>query len=140
GTHPGTPTSRSGRPGGHRCRRGSRGLGPDDARSDVMNLLRIILVAALAALAGLSYSTVFGGFGAMLLLATLIPPGAVVGWTLWTRPHRMSPAIAGLGVLTVAVAVAVTTRPGSAAASGPYRLLTEALPTDPGGPELATAS
>jgi hypothetical protein len=106
--------------------------------------IRIALAAALTGLAGLSFAPLFGGFGAVLLLAVLAPPAVVLGWALLTRFRsadarvRLGPTM--LGVLAVAGTVAVVTRPGGAVASGPYRLLTGALPADPSGPELATVS
>jgi transglutaminase-like putative cysteine protease len=110
-----------------------------------MNAVRLVLAAGLAALAGVSFAPVFGGIGAALLLAVLTPPAVALAWALWPllrpgdRPH-VPLGIAVLGVLAVAVAVAVTTSPGADVASGPYRLLTGALPADPSGPQLAAVS
>jgi transglutaminase-like putative cysteine protease len=124
-----------------------------------MSNARIILAGALGATAGLSFAPAFGGFGPGLVLAVLAPPAAAAGWALWARwaarrslqvpgNAHQSPAYrihlplrhTALGILTVAAAVAAATRPGVAAASGPQRLLTGALPADPNGPELAAAS
>jgi transglutaminase-like putative cysteine protease len=103
--------------------------------------LRIVLAAALSALAGLSFAPVFGGLGAALLLAVLVPPAVVIVWALWThRSPRVHSGHVAFGMVAVAIAVTATTWPGGAVASGPYRLLTSALPIDPSGPQLATAS
>lgn len=107
--------------------------------------VRLVLASGLASLAGLSFAPVFGGIGAALLLALLVPPAVALSWALWpllrSGDHRHVPlGIAALGVVAVAVAVTATTRPGSDFASGPYRLLTGALPADPNGPQLAAVS
>lgn len=53
---------------------------------------------------------------------------------------RREAATTVVGVLAVAGAVAVVAQPGGAVLSGPYRLLSAALPAEPGGPELATVA
>ena len=103
--------------------------------------LRIALAAVLTGVAGLSFASVFGGFGPALVLAVLAPSAAAALWALWARTgDRLSPGRTVLGVLGVCAAVGAATRPGSDVASGPYRLVTGALPADPFGPELAAAS
>jgi len=115
-----------------------------------MRNARVILAGALAATAGLAFAPAFGGFGPALVLAVLAPPAAAAGWALWAQwaaarqnhAHQVHLPLrhTALGILTVAAAVAAATRPGVAVASGPYRLLTGALPADPDGPQLAAAS
>ncbi|MGH3762058.1 transglutaminase-like domain-containing protein, partial [Actinophytocola sp.] len=84
-----------------------------------------------------------------LVLATVAPAAVAAAWALWVRlwvrrPRANDghvPAWAVLvGVLAVVAATAVVTHPGAAVLSGPYRLLTGALPLDPGGPELAAVA
>lgn len=130
-----------------------------------MSNVRVVLAAALAAVAGLSVAPAFGGLGPALVLAVLAPPAVAAGWGLWAQwavsrrpqayqgqaPHghahrsharqvRVPLPYTAVGMLAVAAAVTATTRPGSAVASGPSRLLTAALPADPTGPELAAVS
>jgi hypothetical protein len=107
--------------------------------------MRIVVTAALAALAGLSFAPAFGGLGPALLLATAVPATVTVAWALWAQRVRAKrgvvPVVVVLaGVLATVGAVAVVTRPGSAVLSGPYRLLTTALPVSPSGPELAAVA
>jgi transglutaminase-like putative cysteine protease len=109
--------------------------------SPAPGLLRLALVAALTAVAGLSFAPVFGGFGVAFVLAVLVPAAVAGGWALWARTRdSVSPGMAGLGVLAVCGAVGATTLPGGEALSGPHRLWTSALPVDPAGPELAVPS
>jgi hypothetical protein len=69
-------------------------------------------------------------------LAAVVSAAAAVGICRATRSHAMIAAFAGL--VAVLAAVELTVHPGADVLSGPYRLLTAALPQDPNGPELAT--
>ena len=150
---PRTPPSRYGRPRGAVRRRGRGRVGPHGARGGGMNtwsyaVARLALATGTAALAGLSFASVFGGSGAAFLLAVLVPPAAVLCWAVWARTTvrpdgdraRVPAPAAAAGLLAVLVAAGLTTMPGADVASGPYRLLTGALPADPSGPQLATVS
>ncbi|MFN2495531.1 MAG: transglutaminaseTgpA domain-containing protein [Pseudonocardiaceae bacterium] len=110
--------------------------------------VRVVLSGALAALAGLSFGPVFGpgpaGLpGPVALLAAVLAPVAVaIAWGLVTslRATRPEGLTSVVGVVGVLVAATVVTRPGADVVSGPYRLLTSALPVEPSGPELAAVS
>ncbi|MGH4015191.1 MAG: transglutaminaseTgpA domain-containing protein [Pseudonocardiaceae bacterium] len=115
-------------------------------RSESSAWARLLLGGALVALAGLSFGPVFGAAGfpgpPILLLAVLVPAGVAIAWGLVTsvvtaRPGGLASAA---GVVAVLAAVAVVTRPGRQVASGPFRLLTSALPIEATGPELAAVS
>jgi transglutaminase-like putative cysteine protease len=109
---------------------------------------RYALAAGTAALAGMSFAPVFGGTGTAFLLAVLAPPAAVLCWAMWARTTvrpdgdraRVPAPVAAAGLVAVLAAAGLTTMPGADVASGPYRLLTGALPADPSGPQLATVS
>jgi Transglutaminase-like superfamily len=108
--------------------------------------LRLATVAAACLLVGGAFAPTFGSPmagptdipGRLLLgvLATVVSAAGTVGVC---RAMRRSPTIAAIaGLVAVATTVALTVRPGADVLSGPYRLLTAALPQDPHGPELAT--
>lgn len=109
---------------------------------------RLALAATAAALAGVSFAPVFGGLGPAFLLAVLVPPAAVLCWALVARttvradgPVPRVPAwMTAVGLLAALAAAGLTTMPGADVASGPYRLLTGALPADPSGPQLAAVA
>jgi transglutaminase superfamily protein len=107
-------------------------------------LLRVALAGALAGLAAWSFRTAFAdGSSAVLLLAITVPTVVAVGWgclvvTLGQRMNGAGGTV--LAVLSIAVAVALSTNPGGDVRLGPARLLTGTLPSDPDGPQLATVS
>jgi transglutaminase-like putative cysteine protease len=110
--------------------------------------LRLAAVAAVCLLVGGAFAPAFGSPmtgpadipGPLLLgvLATVVSAATAVGVC---RAMRRGPTIAAIaGLVVVATTVASTVRPGADVLSGPYRLLTAALPQDPHGPELATVT
>ncbi|MGH3910985.1 MAG: DUF3488 domain-containing protein, partial [Pseudonocardiaceae bacterium] len=107
--------------------------------------VRLLPGGALVAWAGLSFGPVFGAGvpgPPILLLAVLVPVAVAIGWGLLTsviteRPGGLASAA---GVIAVLGAVLVVTRPGRQVASGPFRLLSSALPIEATGPELAAVS
>lgn len=106
--------------------------------------LRVALAATLSALAAWSFRPAFDdGAGPALLMAILSPVAVAAAWGCLAIPLRrraLGNGPTALAVLSVAVAVAVATRPGMNVRLGPSRLLTAALPAPPSGPELATVS
>jgi transglutaminase-like putative cysteine protease len=109
--------------------------------------VQVLLCGVLTAVAAVPALRVFTPAGGAVpaaasravLLAVAVATGCGVVAARWPRGRLDALAAAG-GVLAVAAAVALTTRPGGAVLSGPYRLLSGALPVDPTGPELAAVA
>ncbi|PZS13268.1 MAG: hypothetical protein DLM57_17150 [Pseudonocardiales bacterium] len=105
-------------------------------------------VLVLCAVTGLAFAPAFGGRLAatdfapgrlvVAVLAAVLAPLAVVAVCVWRRWSATVAALAGLAALVLAIVVVV--RPGAEAFSGPYRLLTTALPADTDGPALAAVA
>jgi len=111
-------------------------------------VLAPIAVLLLSVVAGLGFAPAFGGqltmsdfapgrlvvavLAAVLAPVALVAVGARLGWSPTTS------SLAGLAAL--AAAIAAGARPGGQVISGPYRLLTSALPADPDGPGLAAVA
>jgi transglutaminase-like putative cysteine protease len=107
-------------------------------------VVRVVLCGVLAAVGAVPAARVFapagGAVPGAVVVAVLAAIGAAVAYGILAAYWRREGVTTPLGVLAVAAAVAVVTRPGGAVLSGPYRLLSAALPADPSGPELATVA
>jgi transglutaminase-like putative cysteine protease len=98
----------------------------------------LALVAALPA--ARAFAPVGGAVPAQVVRAVLVAVAAAVGYGVLAVLWRREAVTTVLGVLAVAGAVAMLARPGGEVLSGPFRLLSAALPADPTGPELATVA
>jgi transglutaminase-like putative cysteine protease len=105
-----------------------------------------LVLAGFAAACGLAFAPAFGArlvpgdlAPAALLVAVVVGALAPVGTVVVARRLGADALLAAAaGLVVAAVAIVVTTRPGTAVFSGGYRLLTSALPAPADGPACAT--
>ncbi|TWP50574.1 transglutaminase domain-containing protein [Lentzea tibetensis] len=106
-------------------------------------MVRVVLAAALVALAGWSFQPVFADGHVFLLLAIAIPAAVAAVWgcaavAFGPRVSGVAGTVAGFGA--VLGAVAAVTRPGADVLTGFSRLVTGVLPADPDAPQVAAVS
>jgi transglutaminase-like putative cysteine protease len=113
----------------------------------VRQAVQVLLCGVLTAVAAVPALRVFAPAGdavpaaatRAVFLAVAVATGCGMLAARWPR-GRLDALTAAGGALAVAAAVALASRPGGAVLSGPYRLLSAALPADPTGPELAAVA
>ncbi|MEV4518429.1 transglutaminaseTgpA domain-containing protein [Dactylosporangium sp. NPDC049525] len=102
-----------------------------------MTILRAVLAVAFGGLAAGAFAPVFGG---PLPLAVVVTVAVAAACALLALRLPRPGGIAMAGAAAVVVAACVTAGTGFDVLSGPWRLLSGAVPAEPAGPGLAAAA